>query len=79
MRTLPDRASRLDFPIGNGRRLPLERQAMMIRSGGFYHGDTPSGPEPPNSAGLAIWLVVVSAVGAAIVVLARAFLLTATR
>lgn len=52
---------------------------MMVRSGGFYHDDDPSGWRPRDTATLAIVLLIVSAVGAAIVVLARAFLLTAGR
>jgi hypothetical protein len=49
---------------------------MMVRSGGFYHDDDPPGPQPLGTAALAISLVFVSAMGAAIVLLARALLTT---
>jgi hypothetical protein len=49
----------------------------MVRRGGFYRDHDPPGPQPPNTAALAILLVIVSALGAAIVLLARAFLVTA--
>jgi hypothetical protein len=52
---------------------------MMLRSNGFYHDDEPPGPQPLHTAALAILLVIVSATGAAIVLLVRALLLTAGR
>jgi len=56
-----------------------ETSAMMIRGGGFYHDDDPQGRPPRDTAILALLLLIVSAVGSAVVVLARAFLLTARR
>jgi len=53
--------------------------AMMIRGGGFYHDGDPQGRPPRDAAVLAILLLIVSAVGAAVIVLVRAFLLTAGR
>jgi len=47
---------------------------MRVRSGGFYHDDHPPGPQRRNIAALAILLVIVSALGAAIVLLTRALL-----
>lgn len=52
---------------------------MIVRSGGFYHGDDPEGPEPRDTAALAILVVIVATVGSAVVVLTRALLLTAGR
>ena len=54
-----------------------EIQAMMVRSGGVYHDDDPPGPQPFDTGALAILLVIVSAVGAAIVLLLQALLLVA--
>jgi hypothetical protein len=44
---------------------------MMIRSSGFYHDDNTPGRQARDTAALAILLVIVSVLGAAIVVLAR--------
>jgi hypothetical protein len=59
--------------------LPWETLAMMIRSGGFYHDDEPTAPQPRDAGALAILLIIVAAVGAAIAVLAWALLLTTGR
>lgn len=58
---------------------PPETEAMMIRSGGFYHDGDPPGRQPFDTVALAILLVIVSAGGIAIVLIVRALLFTAGR
>ena len=43
---------------------------MMIRSGRFYHDDDPPEPQPRKLTALAILLVIVSVVGATILLFA---------
>ena len=52
---------------------------MWVRSGGFYPDDDPPRPQPLRAVALVILPVLVSVVGAAIVLIARAFLLTTAR
>ena len=44
---------------------------MIVRSGGFYHDDDRPGRQLRDTAALAMLLVIVSALGVAIVVLVR--------
>jgi hypothetical protein len=55
--------------------LPPETEATMLRSCGFYHDDDQPWRQPLNAAALTLALVIVSAVGVAIVLLVRALLL----
>jgi hypothetical protein len=53
---------------------------MWVRSGGFYPDADPPGPQPLRAAALVILpVVLVSVVGAAVVLIARALLLTTGR
>lgn len=54
--------------------LPPKTEAMMVRSCGFYHDDDQPSRQPLITAALTLVLVIVSAVGAAIVLLVRALL-----